>query len=148
VRASQSNVLGRLSEVASALLKRLPLPQQNADPEVVAALGDAALSQARIADGLSFFRRARELDPSSAAYALYLGIALKRNGDLDGARSELQQAIQLDHSLQRAYLELSAIDVQQGRISDATSVLDQYLELDPQSILVRLTRETLKPSTR
>jgi Flp pilus assembly protein TadD len=109
----------------------------------MATLGNAALSQARDAEALSFFRRARELDPSSGEYALFLGMALERNADLAGARTELEQAIQLDHSLQRAYLELSAIDVKQGRISDASSVLSKYLEFDRQSILVRLTRQTL-----
>ena len=148
MRASQNPHFRGFGEAGATLLKGLPLSQQNADPEAMAAQGDAALSQGHTADALSFFRRARELDPSSAEYALYLGIALERNADLAGARSELQQAIQLDRSLQRAYLELSAIDVKQGRVSDAASVLDQYLQFDPQSILIRLTRETLIPGKK
>jgi len=140
---STDSAARRFGEIGGTLLNGLPPSQQNGDAAVLAALADVALSQGRVADSISLFRRARALDPSSAEYALYLGIALKQNKDLAEARSQLEQAIHLDHSLQRAYLELSAIYVKEGRPDEAASILDQYLALDPESILLRLTKQSL-----
>lgn len=55
----------------------------------------------------------------------------------------MRRAIELDPSLERSYLELSALYAKAGKSSEAKQVLDEYLKWNPQSILVRLTRNTL-----
>jgi predicted TPR repeat methyltransferase len=86
--------------------------------------------------------------PSSGEYAMYLGIALKQSGDTASATEAFARAIQLAHSLQRPYLELSAIEAKVGRSSEAASVLDEYLKWNPGSVLVRLMRQTLTAAPR
>ncbi len=142
LKASSTPRLRSLGEQAGNLLKSLPPAQQNNDAVVMAALGDVNLSQGRVAAALPFFRRACELEPSSAEYAMFLGITLKQI-DQVGAVRELRRAIKLDSSLERAYLELSTLYEREGKSSDAASVLNEYQRWNPQNILVRLTKEGL-----
>jgi tetratricopeptide (TPR) repeat protein len=144
--ASADSAGGPFGEMGENLLKKLPASQRDDDPAALAALGDISLAQGHAADAAPFFRRASELDSSSGEYALYLGIALKQNGDLPGASEQWKRAIQLDPSLQRAYLELSALYAKQKRFAEAKATLDEYLKWNSQSILVRLTREALPDS--
>jgi len=143
LEASANAGFQQLGALAGNLLRSLPASQQNDAAAVVAALGDLELSQGHLAQALRFFRRACELEPSSGELAMYLGISLKQNADAEGAAGELRRAIQLDPSLERAYLELSAIYAKDGKLSEARDVLNGYLKWNPLSILVRLTRETL-----
>jgi Flp pilus assembly protein TadD len=142
LKASATPGLGPLGEQAGNLLKSLPPVQQDSDAAVMAALGDINLSKGDPASALPFFRRASELEPSSGEYAMFFGIALKQM-DPVGAARELRRAIELDASLERAYLELSALYEREGKASDAVDVLNGYLKWNPQSILGRLTKEGL-----
>jgi Cytochrome c554 and c-prime len=137
-----------LGDLAENLLKSLPPSQQNGDAAVLAALGDISLSRADAADALAFFHRACELEPSWGEYAMYLGISLKQNADPAGAVRELRRAIQLDPSLERSYLELSALYAKEGRLSEANDVIADYLKWNPQSILFRITKEALASGKR
>ena len=142
LRASATVGLAALGSEAGELLKNLPAGQRDNDPVVMAAFGDLNLSQGNTAAALPFFRRASELEPSSGQYAMFFGIALKQT-DPAGATHELRRAIELDSSLERAYLELSALYGMEGRANDALEVLNTYLKWNPRSILVRLTKEGL-----
>lgn len=143
LQASANSGFQQLGDIGGSLLRSLPPSQQNDDAAVVAALGDISLSQGRPADALLFFRRACELEPSSAEYAMYLGISLKQNADPAGTARELRRAIQLDPSLERSYLELSALYAKEGKLSEANDVLSDYLKWNPQSILFRMTKDAL-----
>lgn len=143
--ASANAALQKFGDLGGSLLKSLPSRQQRSDAAVMAALGGVSLSRGSFASAQEFFSRARELDPTSGEYAMYLGIVLRQSGD-SAAAHELAQAIELDHSLQRAYLELSTLYAKAGKYSEAKAVLSQYLAWNPQSILVRLTRKALAPA--
>jgi hypothetical protein len=126
-----------LGEAGGRLLKRLPLAQWENDPVVLAALGDVALSEGRLDEAESCFRNAFRLAPDVGEYPLYLGIVQKQRGDLAGATEALRRAIADDPSLQRAYLELSALYAKQGKMRDAADVLNKYLRWNPRSVSVR-----------
>ena len=128
---------------AESILSGLPVSQRNEDAAVMAALGEMNLSRGRAAEAVRLLWRACELDTSSGRFAMLLGIALKQTADTEGAQRELRRAIELDPSLERSYLELSALYAKAGKLSEAREVLDEYLKWNPQSILVRLTRNTL-----
>lgn len=136
--------LQTLGEAGGRLLEGLPVDRRESDPAVLAALGDVALSRGRAEQGESFFRRAFRLAPSDGEYAMYLGIALKQKGDLTEAARALQNAISTDASLQRAYLELSALYAKQGKVREAAAVLNAYLRWNPQGVLIRSTLEGLR----
>ncbi len=142
LKASATPGLASLANQAGNLLKSLPPVQLDDDAVVNAALGDINLSRNDAAAAVPFFRRACKLEPSSGEYAMFLGIALKQT-DPAGAIRELRRAISLDASLERAYLELSALYQSESHSSDAADVLNDYLKWNPQSILVRLTKEGL-----
>ena len=133
----------QLEDLAGDLLTKLPASQQNEDGAVLAALGDMNLSRGRAAEAAALFRRAYELDTSSGRYAMLLGISLRQNADPTGAERELRRAIELDPSLERSYLELSALYAKEGKLGEAKEALGEYLKWNPQSILVRLARNTL-----
>jgi predicted CXXCH cytochrome family protein len=133
----------QLEDLGRNLLSGLSDSQRNEDGAVMAALGDMNLSSGHAVEAAAFFRRAYELDTSSGWYAMLWGISLKQNEDPTGAERELRRAIKLDPSLERAYLELSALYTKKGKFGEAKEVLGQYLKWNPQSILVRLARNTL-----
>ena len=139
---------GQLKDLARNRLSELPAAQQNEDSAVMAALGDLNLSSGHTAEAAASFRRASELDASSGRYAMLWGISLKQNEDPTGAERELRRAIEIDPSLERAYLELSALYTKEGKVREAKEVLGQYLKWNPQSILVRLARNTLPGGNR
>ncbi|HEX4164036.1 MAG TPA: cytochrome c3 family protein [Bryobacteraceae bacterium] len=131
----------RLAKLAGELLASLPAAEQTDDPQVAAALGDIRLTEGHSAEALPFLEAACKLVPASGEYAMYLGIAREKTGDLAGATQALQRAIELDPSLERAYLELASVDRGQGRTSEANRVLTGYLRWNPQAILMRLTQQ-------
>ena len=133
-----------LATASSELLEALPPVQRDSDPVVLAALGNEALARGDAGSAEAFFRRASLLDPADGEYALSLGLALKQKGDLAGAAVALQDAVARDASLQRAYLELSALYAKQGNRREAADALTGYLHWNPQSVLVRSTLDSLR----
>lgn len=133
-----------LGDAAGRLLEGLPPDQRDNDPVVLAALGDVALSSGNPEKSVTLFRKASELAPSRAEYLMYLGIALKRKGDLIEAARELKNAVAIDPSLQRACLELSALYAEQRKSQNASAVLNKFLEWNAQSIAVRSALEGLR----
>jgi Flp pilus assembly protein TadD len=130
--------------VGGSQLAQLPASERDTDPAVLAALGDIALSGGRLEESESLFRRAAQLAPGPAEYLMDLGIVMKQRGDLTEAARMLQSAIGADVSLQRAYLELSALYAKQGKTREAADVLNGYLRWNPQNILVRSTLDSLR----
>ncbi len=127
-----------LGQSAGMLLKTLPAAGQSNDPEMLAAMGDVLMSEKRDDEAAQLFARASQIDSKSGDYALYLGVALAKVNDIEGARKALRRSIDLDPSLERAYLELSALEKHAGNPSGAKNVLADYLKFNPQGILVRL----------
>ncbi len=144
VQLSASRGLHSLQEEGGRLLEQLPVDQRENDPMVLSALGNVALSEGRTKDSQFLFGKATQLAPASGEYLMYLGISLKRNGDLTDAETALRKAIAVDASLQQAYLELSAMYSRQGKAKERVDILNKYLKWNPQSILIRSTLEGLR----
>jgi len=142
VEAGSNSGDERLSEAGSKILESLPASESRDDAAVNAALGDIELARGRAAEAAALFRRASELDASSGRFAMLLGVSLEKS-DTEGAMKELRRAMQLDRSLERAYLELAALYQMDGKPREAQEVLSEYLKWNPQSVLGRLTERTL-----
>ena len=113
------------------------------DGAALAALASVKLSENQSADAVELFKRAEQADSSNAQFALYLGIAAKKAGHGDEAIRALRRSIQLNPSLEKAYLELASLYTQSGQPAAAALVLDNYLQWNKQSILGRITRDSL-----
>ncbi|MGI8959001.1 MAG: tetratricopeptide repeat protein [Bryobacteraceae bacterium] len=138
-----------MTEDAARLLNGLPRDQKDEDPAVLSARAATLLSQGNTEEALLLCRRVVEKRPSSAQYAVYLGMALNRKGDLAGAARELSRAIDLDPSLQDAYVQLVDIYGRQGLTTKVQETIDRYLRWNPQNIWFRLAKlEAPQPATR
>jgi tetratricopeptide (TPR) repeat protein len=135
-----------IGQAGIQLLASLPAAQQNDDSEVLSRLGALMVDQNLMHGALALLRRASEREPTSGASALHFAIALRRFGNFDQAVVELNRAIELDPSLERAYLELSALHQQKGQTREAGETLDRFLKWNSQSITARLAKEALKMS--
>ena len=88
--------------------------------------------------------RARELEPRihtaldraprSAMHHNWLGLVLKRRGDLKGAEGEFRRTLELAPSLAGAMANLGSLFIQEGKPSEAVTLLRGTLEKDPQSV--------------
>jgi predicted CXXCH cytochrome family protein len=140
LQAASKHKLQSLGEAGVKLLASLPPSQQNEDPEVLTSLGALMLDQDLTRSAVALCRRAVEKQPENAQNALDLGITLSKSGDLLEAARQFSRAIDLDPSLERAYLELSDLYEKQGQSQQALETLDRYLRWNPQSILIRLAK--------
>jgi tetratricopeptide (TPR) repeat protein len=92
---------------------------------------------------LAFARRALEVQPDSGFAALSLSIALQNSGDEAGAEKMLLHTIDLDPSLQAAWINLALLYEHQGRQADRVALLNRYLEWNPQSVWFRQLKNML-----
>ena len=127
---------------AQDLIEIDPQILQN-DAAALAALGSVRLSQNDPGRAVELFVRASQIDPSNSSLAFDLGIAAKQKGDVEVAIRSLRRSFELNPSLERAYLELAAVYTSTGKLDEAREVLDECLKWNKQSILVRVTRDSL-----
>src|SRR5207302_6036629 len=118
-------------------LEGIPEEQLADDPALLAAACDAMLERA------SLCREAAEKQPESADRALAFGKALALSGDASGAERQFANAIRLDPSLKRAYLELWTLYDRQHRIDEMRATTERYLNWNPRNILFRRLKAIL-----
>ena len=107
------------------------------DPAVLTGLGIACLRKASYADAVQFFEKVVKLEPASAAYRVNLATALMNAGDLQGAVRQLNDAIELDPSLEVAYRRLAEVYGKMADTSAIDQVFERYLTFRPQSLAAR-----------
>jgi Flp pilus assembly protein TadD len=122
------------------MLEALPAGQRSTDAAVLIGLAWMKLQHGEVQEGVSLCRRAVQQRPLSADYAMKLGIALTRSGDLIEAERQLNRAIDLDPSLAQAYLALAMLYDSQKRTREMTGTLERYLKWSPQNIVFRLQK--------
>ena len=140
------SITHRLAQLAApgfGLLEDLPPGQANDDALVLSAMGSARARRGDLREALGLDERAARKQPASADYAVNLADALKVAGDAEGAERELKRAIDLDPSLERAYMELAGLYYEQLRKPEAVAVLDRYLKWNPASITFQFQRARL-----
>lgn len=135
--------LQSLHDKGAALLEALPQAVKDNDPAVLSGLVSVRLQRREPEQALAFARRALEVQPDSGFSALSLSIALQNSGDEAGAEKMLLHTIDLDPSLQAAWINLAFLYERQGRQPDRIALLNRYLEWNPQSVWFRQLKNML-----
>ena len=75
-------------------------------------------------------RRATELQPDSGFASLSLAIALQNSGDDSGAERQFLHTIDLDPSLQPAWVNLVFLYEKEGKQAEKLAILENYQQQD------------------
>jgi tetratricopeptide (TPR) repeat protein len=124
-------------------LQAIPAAQLADDPTLLAAVCDAMLERGSPQARVDLCRQAVEKQPESADRAMAFGKALALSGDASGAERQFANAIYLDPSLKRAYLELWTLYDGQRRIGEMRETTERYLNWNPRNILFRRLKAVL-----
>ena len=138
-----TNGLQALHDIGADLLEALPETEKEKDPAVVSSLISIRLQRQELDQARELARRATELEPDSAFASLNLSLALQNSGDEQGAERQLLHTIDLDPSLQPAWMNLVLLYQQQGREADRAALVNRYLKWNPQSIWFRKLKAML-----
>lgn len=107
------------------------------DPEVLTSLGLVLLRKNVPRQAAGLFARVVRLQPEHASSYLNLGVAWKAAGDTQQAVKSLEQAIELDRSLEDAYVLLAGIYAETGRPDMWRRTMDRFLDFMPQNLSFR-----------
>ncbi len=118
------------------LLSKLPASQDDAD--VSAAKGYMLLGSGHTHEAIECFERSVRYSPEKAEYWLDLGVAEDSAGDVIAAVQAFRRSIESDSYDYRAYRALAALYRRTNRNEQAQSVIEEFLRVVPQSILMRL----------
>jgi len=126
------SALGRSRDAEAALRRALVI-----DPASVVAMQEMfALydGQGRSAELQPSLQAALARNPRSAMHRNWLGLVLRRIGDLRGARREFEKTLEIAPDLVGAMANLGSLDLQEGRADAATVVLRRALEKDSRNL--------------
>jgi tetratricopeptide (TPR) repeat protein len=119
---------GRPADAEAALLRALAI-----DPNSVPAMQEIfALydGQGRTAEMTPMIQAALRKNPHSAMHHIWLGLVLRRRDDLKGAEAEFKKAAEVAPDLVGALANLGSLYLQEGRLDDAVTVLQDALRKD------------------
>ncbi|WP_256560185.1 tetratricopeptide repeat protein [Myxococcus dinghuensis] len=111
--ASAANQPTVAMEALAALQGRVPRARLLVEQSLVRT------TEGRDAEAVLLLRKAIDEDPRLSVAQLELGVALYRQGDLEGATEALRQADRLDLSNPKALLTLCAMQLKDQRLEDA-----------------------------
>ena len=94
-------------------------------------LGHALELQGKIAQAISYFRRALELQPEYVEALSSLGLVLSSTGNLDEAKAYLRQAVALNPNQAEAHNNLGNIFLEQGLLKEAARCYERALVCRP-----------------
>jgi predicted CXXCH cytochrome family protein len=137
--------LSSLRDTGVRLLEALPQSEKESDPAVVASLVSVRLNRQEPDRAQVLARRETQLQPDSSFASLNLAIALQNAGDRAAAERQYLHTIELDPSLDGAWINLAYLYEKQGRQADKIALLDRYLRWNPQNIWFRQLKATLRP---
>jgi predicted Zn-dependent protease len=137
--------LNSLRETGVQLLEALPQPEKENDPIVISSLISIRLQRREMEQARELARKLTEVQPDSGFAALNLALALENSGDDVGAEKQLLHTIDLDPSLQAAWVNLVFLYEKQGRQAERAALLDRYLKWNPQNIWFRQLKGMLPP---
>jgi tetratricopeptide (TPR) repeat protein len=123
-----NNPKAGIARLAAAIAKFHPR-----QPEFYIELGDALLSQGKLAEAIAQYREATRRKPDSLAGLLGLGRSLSQAGQLPEAAEAFLRATRALPGDASAWLELGQTYVKLGRRQDAVSALEKSLQLDSES---------------
>ncbi len=79
------------------------------------------------------FKKLRELDPKNPNYLFKLAQYKAQNGDLKGARTDVEESLKMKSDFTDALFVLSQIDVAEGKVDDAIKVVSAMVSLEPRN---------------
>lgn len=95
--------------------------------------GRYELSIGNVDKAIGIFSGEVKSHPEAGAAHTDLGRALKRKGDLRGAKSEFRRATEVEPAYADAHYELGAMEENDGEWALAAGEFERYLQLDPSS---------------
>lgn len=104
------------------------------EPDVLIALGNVYDLRGNLEKAADAFRRAIDCDPDNALAHYDLGAVLERLADEDGAEIAYREAIEIEVdgcTMFEAAAALGALLRRTGRLDEAASVYEAYLDEDP-----------------
>jgi tetratricopeptide (TPR) repeat protein len=118
-------------------------------PDLYYHMGEIYRFMGDYSQAFDSYQQAVEMDPNFAP--AFLGRALARQeidpGELENARNDLLNSIQLDPNLAAAYRELSLVEVKMGNPEPAFQALQTAIDLEPDSPLGYLYRAKVELQT-
>jgi Flp pilus assembly protein TadD len=102
------------------------------------AAGVANSTAGRQQAAIAHYRAAHELEPTSAQFALYLGVALAHNDQWDDAQALLAQAMQLAPNSPDPHAALADLALRRGDTQGARAHIAKARSLAPDSLPLRL----------
>ncbi len=76
-----------------------------------------------------------------------MGLVMARRGMMDSAIDEIKKAIELDHDMAEAYIELGCLYVDSGKIEEGEKELEKGLDLAPNSVKGQICMAKVKAQT-
>ena len=98
----------RYAEAERLLRRAVALAPEQAGPKHF--LGRALLEVGKSAEAQRYLQEAASLDPKVWDYHYWLALSLERNGNLNAARAEYQQTLQLNQDSTDAKMRLTALE--------------------------------------
>ena len=126
---------GDLDEAAACFTKLLELDP--GDANATNNLGLVLKSQNRLEQASALFAEAVVRDPQNADAQCNLGNVRKILNDPDGAAAAYRAALAINPALLDVYPNLTAVLRRQGQLDEASQVLSQWLEYEPDHPVAR-----------
>jgi Flp pilus assembly protein TadD len=117
--------------------------QNPTDLEVLLSLGGAYLAAQRAEDAASIFEEALVVDAASTDAKAGLGMAKFAQGDLEGAKKDLEQATNDDPQNQAAFYDLAVVYFSSNERDKAKDAWEKAAEIDDTTELGKLASEFL-----
>lgn len=134
--ADQLYYTGKYEEAKAAYLEAKALNDQ--DPELYLRLGDIALKQSQITEGVTWYEQAKRYNPQNPECRLSLGGAYFTQGRLDEALVEFKEAARLQPANFIALEYLGSAYYRIGQRQEALRLLTTLAQLTPNSYAIRL----------
>lgn len=104
------------------------------DPETLNSIGAVYGAMGRGTEALQFFRQSLAMKPDFVHANINIGLALGKVGDVDQAINYLTKAIASNPGIDRSYIILAEIYLDQGQLQLAEETVDRGLTANPKSI--------------
>lgn len=110
------------------------------DIESLLAIGKIYFNQQKREEAQDYFRKVLRLQPDHLMATLYLGSLAYKNGDLEKAETYYKMGISLTGEMDYdfIYLDLALILASRGKLEEAYTYANKYIELFPESDDVHL----------